>query len=284
MSAKGYLCDLPLPEVLQFLQDGKKTGLLSVQSLPTSGEVAKYYFIWLYKGRIVSAVSRLDNRCFASLLHRRRYVTALMITRLIRRCPPDMALGSFLRSKGVLQTEQLKTIFATQVIQQVCGLFKLSNGVFNFDAQAPLPKVEMTGLSLPATEVTLPGLRALKDWSALQHKLPQPQMGLKSLGNGKPHVRINQIEWRIWSLTDGNTSLAQIATQTNLPIIEIQRIAYRLITVGLAEECPLVVASPRVEELQPAFSNVSTSQSASKLSKNFLKNLMGYLRQLPKSS
>jgi hypothetical protein len=281
MSVTGYLSDFSLPEVLQFLQDGKKTGLLSVQSLPDFGETPKYYFLWLNKGRIVSATSRLDGRCFASLLHRRRYVTALMITRLIRRCPPDVPLGTFLRSKGVLQSQQLKMLFAIQVIQQISGLFQLRNGRFRFDTKAPLPKVEMTGLSIPATEVTLPGLRALKNWEALEDKLPHPQSGLRSLGNGQPNVRINQQEWKLWTMTDGDTPLSQIAQQLHIPIEEAQRIAFRLIFVGLAEEVPMVIAAPTVDLIEPAFSQ---EPEDSKVSQNFLKNLMDYLRQLPKSS
>lgn len=281
MSVTGYLSDFSLPEVLQFLQDGKKTGLLSIQSLPDFGEAAKYYFLWLNKGRIVSATSRLDGRCFASLLHRRRYVTALMITRLIRRCPPDVPLGSFLRSKDVLQPQQLKMLFAIQVIQQISGLFQLHNGRFRFDNKAPLPKVEMTGLSIPASEVTLPGLRALKDWNALEDKLPQPHSGLRSLGNGKPNVRINQQEWKLWTLTDGETALNQLSTQLGVSIEETQRIAFRLIFVGLAEEVPMLVSVPTVDLIEPAFSQ---EPEENKVSPNFLKNLMGYLRKIPKPS
>jgi hypothetical protein len=255
-----------------------------VQSLPDPGETAQYYFIWLNKGRIVSATHRLDGRCFAALLHRRRYVTALMITRLIRRCPPDVPLGMFLRSKGILQAEQLKVLFATQVIQQICGLFQLENGRFMFDAKAPLPKVEMTGLSIPATEVTLPGLRALKNWEALQDKLPNPQSGLKSLVSGQPNIRINQVEWKIWSFTDGKTPLAQMAKQLGLSIEEVQRIAFRLIFIGIAEEVPLVMAPPQVADLEPAFSGDEADAPRNKVSQNFLKDLMDFLRQLPKSS
>ena len=297
MSIVGSLSEFSVPEVMRFLQEGKKTGLLAIQAAcdPQTGaahdeddedgrtrlDPNRFCFIWVNQGRVVSATSRLDGRCLAGLLRRRRYVSSLTITRLIRRCPPDMPLGLFLRSKGVLQAKQLKLVFAHQVIQQICDLFQLSDGRFRFDSKAPLPRVEMTGLSIPATEVTLPGLRALKDWDALAAKLPDPASGLKSLVGGQPHLRINQVEWQIWSLADGSTSLTQMANQLNQPVETIRRIAFRLMFVGLAEEVPVALSRPTVDAGIPAFSQSSAAET---VSPNFIKNLMGYLRDLPKTS
>ena len=276
MSVVGSLSEFSVPEVLQFLQDGRKTGLLAIQAVsPNPQDISvrpdpqQFCFIWVNQGRVVSATSRLDGRCLAGLLRRRRYASSLAITRLIRRCPPDMPLGLFLRSKGVLQAKQLKLLFALQVIQQVCELFQLSDGRFRFDSKAPLPRVEM------------PGLRALKDWRTLEDKLPDPASGLKSLSGSQPRLRINRAEWQVWSLADGSTSLSQIATQLGQPLELIRRIAFRLIFVGLAEEVPVAISRPTVDVGIPAFSQASAAEP---VSPNFIKNLMGYLRHLPKTS
>ncbi|MEO0458576.1 MAG: DUF4388 domain-containing protein [Cyanobacteria bacterium P01_A01_bin.114] len=251
MSITGYLSEFSLPEVLQFLQTGKKTGLLAVQLLSEPEEPTEHYFLWLYNGRIVSAANRLDNRYLATLLCHQGYVTALMISRLIRRCPPDMSLGIFLCTRGVLDKQQLKALFKTQVVQQVCGLFQLPDGCFQFDPKAPMPKIEMTGLSIPATEVTLPGLRALEKWDSLQEKLPSPQSGLRNLVKGRPNVSINQAEWNVWNAIDGETSLLDMARRLQLPIEDMQRIAFRLMVVGLAEEVPLLLSAGYLQSIEP---------------------------------
>ena len=93
MSVNGYLSDCSLPEVFQLLQDGKKTGLLSIQGLASPDQVqSKYYFIWLHRGRIVTITTRLDSRGLAALISRRRYLSPTMTERLIRRCPVDEPL------------------------------------------------------------------------------------------------------------------------------------------------------------------------------------------------
>ncbi|MEO1402540.1 MAG: DUF4388 domain-containing protein [Cyanobacteria bacterium J06635_1] len=249
MSITGYLSEFSLPELLQLLQRGQKTGLLAVQLLSEPDEPTEHYFLWLYKGQVVSAANRLDSRCFATLLCRQGYATGLMMSRLIRRCPPDKSLGTFLCEKGVLEKPQLKALFRDQVIQQVCGLFQLPDGCFQFDPRAPLPKVEMTGLSIPAAEITLPGLRALDNWDALQNKLPAPRSGLKNLVKGRPNVSINQAEWNVWKAIDGQTSLLTMSQRLRLPIEDMQKIAFRLIVIGLAAEVPMMVSS--VQSMQP---------------------------------
>ncbi len=281
MSVNGYLSDFSLPEVFQLLQDGKKTGLLSIQGLTALGKTEpKYYFIWLHRGRIVTVTNRLDSRGLATLISHCRYLSPTMTERLIRRCPPDEPLGRFLRSQGVLTPKKLKILFAAQVIRQICDLFQAPDGYFSFDPDAPLPKVEMTGLSVVATEVILPGLRLLKDWSALQKKLPHPQSSLVSLVRGQPNVRINQSEWSVWRLIDDKMPLSQIATYLGLSIDEVQRIAFRLIFVGLAEEIPMRLSEPLVGMPEPVFSSDDDAQ----LSPKFFRNLIRFLRQVPKSS
>ncbi|MEM8611956.1 MAG: DUF4388 domain-containing protein [Cyanobacteria bacterium P01_H01_bin.105] len=280
MSVNGYLSDSPLPEVFQLLQDGKKTGLLSIQGLTAPGKVqTRYYFIWLHRGRIVTVTNRLDSRGLATLINRRRYLSMAMIERLIRRCPLDEPLGRFLQAQGVLTPKQLQILFAAQVIRQICDLFQVPDGYFVFDPNAPLPKVEMTGLSVVATEVILPGLRTLKNWSAFKDKLPHPQSTLGSLIRGQPNVRINQAEWSVWRLVDEKISLAQIATNLGLPVDEVQRIAFRLIFVGLAQEIPMMLA-----ESTDLPESIFSGNGGEELSPKFFRNLIGFLRQAPKSS
>ncbi|WP_215607216.1 DUF4388 domain-containing protein [Leptothoe spongobia] len=283
MSVNGYLSDFSLPEVFQLLQDGKKTGLLSIQGLASPAQMQpKYYFIWLHRGRIVTVTNRLDSRGLAALIGKRRYLNVAMIERLIRRCPPDEPLGRFLRTQGVLTTKQLQILFASQVIRQICDLFQVPDGYFVFDPEAPIPKVEMTGLSVVATEVILPGLRILKDWDAFKDKFPHPKSALVSLIRGQPHIRINQSEWSVWRLMDEKITLSQIARHLSLPIEEVQRIAFRLIFVGLAEEVPRMLSEPPVDLPESLFSADATE--AEKLSPSFFRNLISFLRQVPKSS
>jgi hypothetical protein len=177
-------------------------------------------------------------------------------------------------------------------MRQVCALSALEYGWFHFDSKANLPLAEMTGLNAPATEVTLAGLRALKDWQMLEDKLPDPMSTLISVIEGKPHHRLNQIEWQIWEFTNGNVPLSAIAKQLQLPVLKIQQVAFRLIVIGLVEEVPIVLTSPSQDDSLPSFADLQPSdtdeqlsqqttpsaQASSEVSQSFLHNLVSFLK------
>jgi hypothetical protein len=279
MAITGHLAEFSLPEIFQFLDQGHKTGLLTIRDVPdVQPEQLRLHYIWFNQGRVVAAANRLDQHGLVSLISQRGWLGDRAATRLAQSCPVGTPMGLCLKSQGVLQAEQLKLLFYTQVMRQVCALFELKDGIFNFESSAALPTAEMTGLSAPAVEVTLAGLRALRDWSALEDKLPDVTSGLTSTITGKPQLKIDQMEWRVWEFTNGTTPLKTIANSLRLSAEKIQQIAFRLIVVGLAEEVPLVTTSKSsVEAATPAELSIPSAEP-SNLSQSFLQNLVGFLR------
>jgi hypothetical protein len=291
MAITGYLADFSLAEIFQVLEQGRKTGLLSISSLSEMlPEKRRNHYIWFTQGRIVGAANSLDHQGLTTLMSQRGWLGDRAAFRLAQVCSSDTPMGLCLKSQGVLQAEQLKLLFYSQVMRQVCALFELKDGWFQFDTKAPIPVAELTGLSAPATDVTLAGLRALKDWSALQDKLPEPSSALISVIDGKPSLKLNQVEWQIWEFTNGTVSLQAIAQQLSMAVEKVQQIAFRLMLVGLAEELPVIAMSPETPSLtmpktegvalEPEnFEQVPEPQpEATKVSHSFLENLVGFLK------
>jgi Domain of unknown function (DUF4388) len=291
MAITGYLADFSLAEIFQVLEQGRKTGLLSICSLVDAlPETRKNHYIWFTHGRIVGAANVLDYQGLTALISQRGWLGDRAASRLAQVCSADVPMGICLKSQGVLQAEQLKLLFYTQVMRQVCALFELKDGWFQFDAKSPIPVAELTGLSAPATDVTLAGLRALKDWSALQDKLPEPTSALISIIDGKPNLKLNQVEWQIWEFTNGTVSLQAIAQQLSMNTEKVQQIAFRLMLVGLAEELPVIAQSPEFASLSViktddltldpnSFEQASEPLSEpAKVSHSFLENLVGFLK------
>ncbi len=278
MCVTGSLIDFSLPEIFQFLEKGRKTGLLTLWSQPKSEAVPeKIHYLWVCRGRIVAAANRLDHRGLVSSIAQRQWVSDRVIAKLAQLCPKGKPLGLCLKEQGVLDAKQLRRLFQKQVLQQVRALFQLKNGHFKFEPHVPIPEREMTGFSAPATEATLVGLRVLRNWDALAEKLPNPEGGLVSAIAGQPHYRLDRLEWQVWEYTKGTMPLKAIAQQLRLPVEKVQQIAFRLITVGIAEEVPLVPGSfptPEVKSLSAPLINEAASQN---ISSSFLQNLMGFL-------
>lgn len=155
MSIQGSASDFSFPEILQILEQDRKTGLLTLSGLP-SGAVPPVFYIWVERGRLVAAAKSLDHQGLVKLIEQRQWVSDRVLDKLVHWCCPiDQPLGSYLKNQGVLRPEQLKQLFNVQVLQPVSTLFHLNQGQLKFDPDAGTPRREMTGLSISATALKL---------------------------------------------------------------------------------------------------------------------------------
>ncbi|OIP69106.1 MAG: hypothetical protein AUK48_15000 [Oscillatoriales cyanobacterium CG2_30_44_21] len=280
MAITGSLSEFSLPEIFQFLDQGQKTGILTIrdpQDLRTGKPFLRY--IWLHSGRVVAAGDRLDNRGLVQLIEQRGWISDRLRPDIEKLVAENVPLGLNLKSLGLLQPDQLKLLFSVQVLRQVCALFQIETGQFRFEAKTELPKAEMTGLSLPATETTLMGLRSLKDWKALQSKLPEPNSTLFNLITGEPQLRLDNQENQVWRCADGATNLKKIAEKLQIPIAKLQQVAFRLIVVGLVEEVPDIDMGMTVVEADGNGTSLTSSKvEHPEISNSFLQSLVGFLQ------
>ncbi|HEY9652566.1 MAG TPA: DUF4388 domain-containing protein, partial [Coleofasciculaceae cyanobacterium] len=229
MPITSSLVDFSLPEIFRFIEKSKKSGLLSFKTLSTSPKgpsTARY--IWVHNGQIVAAANRLDQQGLVTLIEERQWLSDRVFDKVVHWCCPiDEPLGLYLKNQGVLQAQQLKQLFTIQVLQQVCALFQLQDAQFQFDQKIATPTREMTGLSVPAMEATLVGLRVLQNWGTLTDKLPDPTGGLISLIPDRPQYRLTNPEWQVWEYANQLISLEAIAQQLKLPLKQVQQIAFR---------------------------------------------------------
>jgi hypothetical protein len=279
MAITGHLAEFSLAEIFQFLEQGHKSGLLTITPLPEPVEpdAPRTHYIWFHQGRIVGAANRSDQRGLMTLISQRGLLGARAATRLAQSCSLSSPIGLCFKSQGYLQADQLKLLFYVQVMQQVCALFAHEDGWFHFESGSKAPSIELTGLSAPAVEVTLSGLRALKNWTSLEDKLPDPASCLVPVAEGKPSLKLNQIEWQVWEFTDGKTSLKAIAQHLQQPVDRILKIALRLILVNLVEEVPMIAAPPAEPQAPPSAAPVAEAEAAANLSQSFLQNLLSFL-------
>ncbi|HEY9709442.1 MAG TPA: DUF4388 domain-containing protein [Oculatellaceae cyanobacterium] len=285
MAITSCLSEFSLPELFQFLDQGSKTGLLTLRFQPDPHSPEKRVrHALIHQGRIVAVTNRLDHQCLLAMICQRGWISPEVLRDQVNKCPANIPIGLYLKTQGFLQPEQLRLLFHAQVLQPVCALFRLRDARFKFDSKATLPTTEMTGLSLSATEATLMGLRVLRDWRALADKLPEPTSALSRVVVGKRHLRLDSLEGRVWQTANGSIALNALAGQFKQPIETIQQTAFRLISVGLVAEVPTIAPSrarPSGEEVLESVSmaaNPPKENNGQALSNSFMQNLLGFLR------
>ncbi|QEQ00491.1 DUF4388 domain-containing protein [Thermosynechococcus sp. CL-1] len=276
MKITGYLSEFSLGEIFHFLEQGQKTGCLSIKPVEMAGMMplmpqAQEYYIFFHLGQIVAATTTLDHQGLQRLIEQRGWLRPTTIQRLLPFCSRTGSLGLCLKTQGALEPEQLRLLFKQQVLTPIPHLFSLNEGWFKFDANHPLPFEEMTGLSASPMEISLAGLRLLRDWTALMDKLPLPSSTIASTIEGQPPYHLNHHEWQVWEYANGTKTLQEISEALNLPILEVQKICFRLIVVGIAEEIAGIAAaaaSPREPEL------IETTE----ISSSFLEGIFAFLK------
>jgi Domain of unknown function (DUF4388) len=283
MALSGYLSEYSLAEIFQFAQQGYKTGLLSIEPDNDSVQsITSPSYIWFQSGRIVSHARDLSQMGLLAMIAQREWIVADNLFALHQQFKlANQPLGLHLKSTNVLDSEQLSLLFHSQVLQPVCGLFKIANAKFSFNEQSPLAYCEMTGISMAAGEASLLALRVLRDWSLIEHKLPSPEFGLQKLRPELPSFKLDTQEIQVWDLANSDLSIAGIAQATDLALLKVQQISFRLAAVGLIKEIALDLALPKLTEplLAGAIPMGKTAVSKPTLSKSFLGNLVGFLKK-----
>ncbi|MGF1677144.1 MAG: DUF4388 domain-containing protein [Rivularia sp. (in: cyanobacteria)] len=290
MTLSSSFTDFSLAELFQLIEQGRKSGCLSVCTLPdinTPESRAKYFYIWFRNGRVVAAAHRLNGRGLFAKIAQRNWTEPQILEAIYSNTSTTTPFGLQLKTQEVLNAEQLNLLFANQ-LQQVRELFEIQKGVFKLDCKASLPMTEMTGLSLKATEVTLMALRVLKNWQVLEAALPNVESGIRNISQSKPQLRLNALEWQIWEFASGDISIKDIAVQLDQSAIKIQQAAFRLMLVGLIEEVPQITSNSHSYnyDMDLTWVNKYGSRAAKKhqesqipqVSSSLLQNLVGYLR------
>lgn len=283
MSLAGYLSEYSLAEIFHFVQDGNKTGLLWLEPEPEADRATgKNYYLAFQAGRIMSVSTQygVEHGGLLSMVEKRRWLTAEQIKSLeIQLSFLPQPLGTYLKSRNLLNTEQLTLLFNAQVVSATCKLFEIQKGKFKFDSKASLVYGEMTGQSLPARELALLGLRMLKDWSGLSRKLPDPAVAIQRLTPEPQGIRLDSHEWQVWQLALGELSIAKIADKLNLSIVKVQQIGFRLSAIGLMQEVSAEVSQPPADKVAMELPKSVINSNAAPISASFLGNLMGFLKK-----
>ena len=282
MSLTGCLTEYSLVEIFNFVQDGHKTGVLSIEpDRCISRYLDNAYTISFQTGRIMSV--NTGHKGLLKMIAQRQWLSAEQITGLsFHASKIGQPLGTHLKSCNLLNAEQLGLLFDAQVVASICNLFDEHHcGRFSFDPQAPLVYKEMTGISLPAKEVSLMGLRMLRDWNSLTAKLPPSTSGLLRFTASAPMLRLDTPESKVWNLALGELSIKKIAAQVNLPVEEVQQIGFRLIAIGLVQDVSVEPPQPVVDKMMglPKLVVTNSDNNVAPVSASFLTKLMGFLKQ-----
>ncbi len=251
MAIRGSLREASLPDVLQLLAMGKKTGCLSVTHRDNFG------YVYFDRGRIAfaSIVNRRDR--LGDLLVQAGLLTHEQLDVAIetQHEQPDRRLGEILIGLGYVTREALHDQVRTQIEEAVYFLFTWSHGTFSFEPDVR-PDEHGFVVSINPESLLLEGARRVDEWGLIEKKIPSFDLVFHA-----DRVRLHESEATLTpaqrtvvNLLDGERDVRAIIEDSGLSEFEIAKALYGLVSasfvrrVGRTRAAEPAVSDARVDE------------------------------------
>jgi len=230
MAIKGSLREAALPDVIQLLFLGRRTGCLAVADRQNHASV---YFEdgWVIHATIVNRRDRLGD-----MLVKSGRISAQLLDQAIQRqgLAPGRRVGAILVELGAITPEELAQAVRRQVEEAVYALFTWTGGSFSFEpGMAPEPEVDRVRISPEA--LLLEGARRVDEWSLIEKKIPSFDLVFapdRSLDH-PPDLDFSEAQRRLLPLVDGVRDVRTLVDDSGLTEYDACQALYGLMSAGL---------------------------------------------------
>ena len=249
MAIRGSLKEASLPDVLQLLAMGQKTGCLSVAHRSSFGS------IYFDRGRI----------CYATIVNRRDRLGDILVgSGLVARADldvvireqsdqPEHRLGDMLVERGLIERELLDRHIRMQIEEAVYHLFTWMDGTFNFEPELR-PDEEDLLVSINPESLLLEGARRVDEWSLIEKKISSFDLifalDRQHLDERQPNLTAEQE--LLLPLLDGQRDVDALVRDSGMVEFEVGKALYGLVSAGFAHRVgksrPMV--APQVSDVR----------------------------------
>ncbi len=248
MAIRGSLKEASLPDVLQLLALGRKTGCLAVADRHNFG------YIYFERGRITyaSIVNRRDR--LGDILVKNGQISQSQLEQAMARQATDRGrkLGEILVDDGAISRADLESYIRLQIEEAVYYLFTWNSGTFNFEAGIT-PDEQDFLVQINPESLLLEGARRVDEWSIIEKKIPSFDIifTLDSDHVDRSDVSLSPHQQRLLPLLDGTRDIRQLIEDAGLVEFEVGQALYGLLTAGFLHRTgTTATAAPRARDVR----------------------------------
>lgn len=230
MAIRGSLREASLPDVLQLLAMGKKTGCLSVTHRNNFG------YIYFAKGRITyaSIVNRRDR--IGDMLVKAGVITTDQLQAAIdaQGRHRDKRIGDLLVDLGAISREKLHDHVRIQIEEAVYLLFTWNEGTFNFEADVHPERQDLL-VSINPESLLLEGARRVDEWGLIEKKIPSFDIVFDADWRklASADLALTAEQQAVLQYVDGKRDVHGLVEASGLVEFEVAKALYGLSTAGL---------------------------------------------------
>lgn len=229
MALSGELRTMLLPDVLQWLSNGVKTGILHLRS--PRGITKKVYF---KNGRILSTASSDPREYFGQFLISRGFINEKQLNMAMEtQLKTGIKIGKVLLMCGLLEEADLVSTLQLKAEECLYELFLWEEGEFSFE-ELPEMAEELIPISLDVTHLILEGIRRKDEWERIKTVFPSNRAILSRKGRlSETKGDMSNLAIKILEEVDDAKSLEEIALELHCPEFNICHEAFFLHQKGL---------------------------------------------------
>lgn len=221
----GNLRTMGLPEILQWIAIGRKTGTLVLQH----GSIQKK--ISFENGAVHSSWSNDPGESLAQFLVRGHKLTEEQLFKaLLRQEQVGRPLGAVLVSDGLLDEQALRESLRAKAEETIFGLFLWREGQFEFKDGDPPGDVPVH-LDLTVQSVVLEGIRRVDEWERIREVFPSRRATFAVTGS--PASLSDPAERQALQLAAVGKTLAAIALEMRRSEFDAAALLFDLYQRGL---------------------------------------------------
>lgn len=211
LDLQGNIEKFTLPEILQLIAAGRKSGTLGIQ------RDESIIMIYFQAGDIVYAYGPRQTYHLGQLLKERGMLTAEQLEEAVAiqaREENLKRLGEILISREFIDRADLEAVIKDQIQELLYSLLAWQSGSFKF-YEDQFPTREEITVKLSAENVILEGLRRLDEQNMVNETLPDLEkvytISASQAGRSR-EVAMTASEWNVMALVDGHRSVNQICS------------------------------------------------------------------------
>jgi hypothetical protein len=225
MGLTGNLKTMALPDILQWIAGGQKTGTLHIERRSIQKRIV------VRDGLIFSSWSNDPRESLGQFLIRLRLVTEEQLFKaLLAQEEKGRLIGSVLVSEGVLQEEDLRIALKAKAEETIYDLFLWPEGQFEFK-EGEFPQNVLIHFESQVTPVIMEGIRRVDEWARIKTVLPS--MALTLHVRGAPVAIDDPVQRQVLGLAATGKTLAEISLELRRSEFETAALAFDLHSRGL---------------------------------------------------
>jgi hypothetical protein len=228
MAIQGTLTTMSVPDLLQFLESGRKTGSLKF----ARAKIIKQ--IYFEKGVIVGSYSNDPKEYLGQvMIHYGKLDEARLQVAMEVQRQSGGRLGEILIAKEFLTAGEVMAILRTRTLEIVYDLFLWEEAHFEFFDNEPFPE-DLIRISVQPTSVIMDGAYRIDEWSRYRSLIPSDRSILELGAGWTSSLSFGKEVRQVLYFVEKGMSVAEICYNMHASAFHVYGHLYELVRDGVA--------------------------------------------------